>query len=255
MSANYESSIGPRKNQRYWETLMREAVTERFIEFLAIESITVKKLAVVGGTSLDPEVAYLSKVLTDLEVHYFGIENENNDLNFHYLDINQEYELNAFKNYFDLVVSSQVIEHIWNHSNYFNILTSMPKKGAYLWVNCPASNLVHGSPDYYSAGMTSNYLAKNLETRNAETIVSGQLSNKRYYMATHFARYWQTPKENRRPILGYNFQKGTLLGVARKFILSLPSRIILIFISRDHDSKYEYSTEAYIGMRVGVIGT
>lgn len=231
---------------------MREEVTERSIAFLAIESFSVKKLAVVGGTSLDPEVAHLNKFLTDLEVHYFGIENNSNDLNFHYLEINQDYELNSFKNYFDLVVSPQVIEHIWNHSNYFNILTSMPKKGGYLWVNCPASNLVHGSPDYYSAGMTSNYLVKNLETRSVQTIVSSQLGNKRYYMATHFARYWQTPKENKHPILGYNFQTETLLGVAKKFILDLPSRIILIFMSRDHDSKHEYSTEAYVGARVKV---
>jgi hypothetical protein len=100
--------------------------------------------------------------------------------------------------------------------------------------------------------MTSNYLVKNLETRSVQTIVSGQLGNKRYYMATHFARYWQTSKENKHPILGYNFQKGTLLGVAEKFILGLPSRIILIFMSRVHDSKYEYSTEAYVGARVGV---
>jgi SAM-dependent methyltransferase len=228
---------------------MRSAVTEKFSEFLNSENMEIKNVAVVGGSSKDPEIIYLSELTPDLNVHFFGIENQHNDSNFHFLDLNASDKAREFENFFDLVISSQVIEHIWNHSNYFNLLTSILKRGGYLWVNCPASNLVHGSPDYYSSGMTARYLEKNLETRNIQTVVSGQLGNKRYYMATHFARYWQTTKENHHPVLGYNFQNGTYLGVVKKFIFDLPSRILLAFINSKHDSTYEYSTESFFGGR------
>ena len=232
---------------------MREEVTKKFIEFVIAQNISIQRLGVVGGTSLDPEVSYLLEKNPNLEIHFFDIQNSNNEANFHYCDLNRADISEGFHHYFDLVLSSQVIEHIWNHGTYFNFLITIIKPGSFIWVNCPTSNLVHGSPDYYSAGMTSSYIVKNLENRNAKTLYSGQLGNKRYYLATHFARYWQTPRENRHPVFGYNFQKGTVLGVAKKFISELPSRVLLVFFTNKHDAEYVYSTEAYVAAQAGVI--
>jgi len=230
---------------------MREAVTKKFVEFVTSQDISIQRLAVVGGTSSDPEVDYLLRNFPSLEIHFFDIQNPNKEVNFHQCDLNQGEIWEDFNQYFDLVLSSQVIEHIWNHFTYFNFITTIVKPGAYIWVNCPSSNLVHGSPYYYSAGLTSSYLSKNLESRNAKTICSGQLGNKRYYLAVHFARYWQTPMENRHPILGYNFQEGTILGVAKKFISEFPTRVLLTFVTNMHDADYNYSTESYVAVQAG----
>jgi hypothetical protein len=252
-SAYYEFGSNQNGTNSFGRNSMREAVTKKFIEFVNSQNILIEKLAVVGGTSLDPEVAYLLKNFPGLEIHFFDVDNSNNESNFHYCDLNREDVSESFNQYFDLVLSSQVIEHVWNHFTYFNFLVKIVKPGAFVWVNCPTSNMVHGSPDYYSAGMTSSYLAKNLELRNAKTLYSGQLGNQRFYLAIHLGRYWQTPRENRHPVTGYNFQKGSFLGVAKKFFLELPSRVLLIFFTNRNDASYDYSTESYIAVQAEVL--
>jgi len=179
------------------------------------------------------------------EFHYLNIDNPTQDSNFHLIDINEISSIPDFRLYFDLVISSQVIEHIWNHPNYFDLLCNLVRPSGLIWVNCPKSNMVHGSPHFFSAGFTSTYLAKNLESRNCEILDSGEIGNRRYYLGTHFARYWQTPKENRHPLLKYNFQPGTLHGIVWKFIRELPSRILLTTIKATDSENQEYATESF----------
>jgi len=226
---------------------VRQEVTSEFVKFIEIEKLELQIVAIVGGSSTDPEVAVIKNKYPKAELHYFNLANPEKDLNFHRLDINLDIEVFFDDAKFDLVVSSQVLEHVWNHSNYFKLVAGIARPGGLIWVNCPKSNLVHGSPHYYSAGFAAEYLANNLGNLDCNILRIGEIGNKRYYMAVHLARYWQSPEENKHPILHYNFQPGSKLGVLRKFIKDLPVRLYLSTIPRRDSKSKDFATEAYVG--------
>jgi hypothetical protein len=229
---------------------MRYQVTKRFEQFVVSQGILIETVAVVGGTSTDPEVGSIANLYPEAKFHFFNISNSCNDPNFHFLDINESPpKIDDLK--FDLVLSSQVIEHIWNHKNYFEILVKFTKPSGLIWVNCPKSNMVHGSPNYFSAGFTASYLSQNLEHLGCEILVATELGNKRYYLGIHLSRYWQTREENEHPLWNYNFQPGSYLGVARKFLNDLPSRLFLSLVSRKDSVGKDFATESFVGARIG----
>lgn len=225
---------------------MRGEVTKIFCKFLGNADVEITRVAILGGTSLDPEVKVLKERHPCAELHFLNINNPTQDSNFHFIDINESSSLANFRSFFDLVVCSQVIEHIWNHGNFFELLCDLVRPSGMIWVSCPSSNMVHGSPHYYSAGFTSSYLTKNLELHNCKILGSGEIGNRRYYLGVHFARYWQTPDENRHPLLKYNFQPGTVHGVLWKFIKDLPSRILLSTIKKTDSRNQDYATESFV---------
>lgn len=231
---------------------MRYEVTRMFGLFLATRKESVGKIAIIGGSSLDPEVSLLQEIYPKATIYFFDIANPRSDENFNFLDINETGTIPGFESSFDLVVCSQVLEHVWNHSNFFSILECITQENGFVWLNCPKSNLEHGSPHYFSAGFTASYLSNNLKLRNFMILDSGEIGNKRYYLATHMARYWQTPQENRRPIRGYNFQPGSRLGVLRKFLRELPSRVMLALITEPMSKESMWATESYVAARKNV---
>ena len=226
---------------------MRNEVTLEFTKFISKKGITVKSVAIIGGNSRDPEVEVIIRNFPEAEIFYFDIANNGNDANFQELDLNNDLSGIEIKRKFDLVVSSQVLEHIWNHSNFFNTIVNFTNPTGLIWINCPKSNFVHGSPHYYSAGFTSTYLEMNLKHHDCQVLESGEIGNKRYYLAVHLARYWQSPEENEHPIRGYNFQPGSKLGVARKFLKDLPVRLYLSIVPRRDSDGKDFATEAYVG--------
>jgi hypothetical protein len=230
----------------YKVTAMRNEVTKIFSNLLGSTEENITRVAVLGGTSSDPEAKVLKERFPLVEFHFLNIDNPTQDSNFHLIDINESSSLPNYKYYFDLVVSSQVIEHIWNHHNFFELLCDLVRPSGLIWVNCPKSNMVHGSPHFFSAGFTSTYLAKNLENRNCKILDSGEIGNRRYYLGIHFARYWQTSDENRHPLLRYNFQSGTFHGIVWKFIKDLPSRVLLTSIQATDSRNQEFATESFV---------
>lgn len=228
---------------------MRYEVTRAFQHFLTSQAYFIKTVAILGGSSNDPEVNVIASLYPDAEIYFFDIDNPLGDMNYTYLDFNETTSIPEFESHFDLIVSSQVLEHIWNHANYFLLLAAMTHEGSLVWLNCPKSNLEHGSPHYYAAGFTASYLANNLSKQGFEVLQSDETGNKRYYLAVHFGRYWQTPEENSNPLLKYNFQPGTKLGILRKFLIELPSRLLLTFIPQGKSSESEWATESYVGAR------
>ncbi len=225
---------------------MRDRVIRAFGTSLDETNELVNKVAVVGGSSGDPEVTELKDRFPNAEFHFLDIDNPFEDSNFHFLDINESSQLAGFDSFFDIAISSQVIEHIWNHQNYFELVVSLVRPSGLIWLNCPKSNMVHGSPHFYSAGFTATYLSKNLERLNCRILNLGEVGNRRFYLGVHLGRYWQTANENRHPLLRYNFQPGSLQGIAWKFIRDLPSRVILSGVSAANSDNLEYATEAYI---------
>lgn len=223
---------------------MRNLVVEEFENWLNATKPTISTVAVVGGTSADPEVDVLKKLFPDVGIHFFGIDNSKNDPNYLALDLNLAPLANMTN--FDLVINSQVIEHVWNLSNAFDNLACLTKQGGFLWVNCPASNMAHGSPAYYSAGYTDGYIAENLKHRNFDVIISKTFGSKRNYFITHTLRHWPTDAELKHPVLSYNFQPGSFLGVIRKFLVNVPGRLLSIGFSKKVVHSIDFATESLV---------
>jgi 2-polyprenyl-3-methyl-5-hydroxy-6-metoxy-1,4-benzoquinol methylase len=228
---------------------MRNEITQEFLNFLVKTIPTIERIAILGGTSHDGEMGVIGNLYPEAEIHYFNLENPHQDVNFHQTNINFDIVGARYINCFDLVVSSQVLEHIWNHDNYFEMLKVLCKSGGVVWISCPKSNMTHGSPEYYSAGFTSSYLSENLKNKDFTILSSGELGNKRYYLGVHLGRHWQTQAENSHPILRYNFQPGTLKGLTWKFLRDLPSRLVLCMVSTSDTPGRDYATESYIAAR------
>jgi SAM-dependent methyltransferase len=223
---------------------MRFEVARLFEDWFLQNKNSIKTIAVVGGSSLDAEMLVVQKLAPDIRVVYVGIDNSHNDKNFINFDLNNEM-LEDFDK-FDLVLCSQVLEHVWNMSNAFDALTKMVRRGGYLWISCPASNMVHGSPEYFSAGYAPEYLTNNLEIRNFEILSAFAIGSKRYYFMTHVLRFWATKEEHESPLLKYKFQPGTFLGISRKFILDIPGRLMSSLNSKKITNELTYATESVV---------
>jgi SAM-dependent methyltransferase len=223
---------------------MRFETTRIFNEWFTENCAEIDNVAVVGGTSSDAELEVIRRVSPKTSIHYFGIENTNADNNFQHLDLNLSVNIQHSK--FDLVLCSQVLEHVWNLNQVFQWFASLVKKDGYLWVNCPASNIAHGSPEYYSAGYTPEYISNNLKLRNFEIEMEIAFGSKRYYFMTHILKFWPTQHEHDHPVSKYNFQPGTLLGIARKFLLDLPGRVLSLFFSNKIEQGIDTATESIV---------
>lgn len=220
---------------------MRWEVLSRFKLALETEAINTASCVIVGGTTQDPELIYLKLSGKPIEVAFLGVEDTKE--NFFFFDLN---EVNKLNKSWDLVLCSQVLEHVWNHHNFFVNLREITKIGGYVWLNVPMSNFVHGSPDYYSAGFAPEYIKKNLEKNNFEIIKSDSIGSKRFYFATHLLSSWLSEREHAHPLVNYDFQPGTKLGVLRKFLLDWVRRTPLIFVSKKITNNPRFATESFV---------
>lgn len=223
---------------------MRWEVLKRFQLEIAKENIDISSCLVVGGTPQDPECQYIKSLGNPTQISFLGIEET--ESNFHYLDLNKVPEKLIRGG---LVLCSQVLEHVWNHKNFFLNLREITEENGYLWLNVPMSNFVHGSPDYYSAGFATCYLIKNLEDNGFEIVSSGSIGSKRYYTATHLLGTWLTEKEHTNPLFNYQFQDGTKLGILKKLVIDLYRRAPLLLRSKKITDSPRYSTEAFVFAR------
>jgi hypothetical protein len=223
---------------------MRFLATETFVQWIEKHKPTINQVAIVGGSTKDPEVTALRSFYPNIKFVVFGLENYNHDQQFVQLDLNCDTYIEDDK--FDLVLCSQVLEHVWNHKNTFDVLKSLTSSGGLLWVNCPASNIPHGSPEYYSAGFSSGYLAKNLSTLGFHVLLAHDLGSKRYYFMTHTLKLWATSDEHRHPITKYHFQPGSFLGISRKYLTEIPGRYLSIFYSPAPLDSIDYATESLV---------
>ena len=224
---------------------MRSEITKLLISNLTTFEDEVTSVAIVGGSSTDPEVTSLKDLKKHLRFTYFGIVNENKDLNWFHFDLNSNLK-SQFSDKFDLVISCQVLEHVWNINSYFEMLFSLVSPGGFIFVNCPASNFVHGSPDYFSAGYAPNFLVRNLERVGIMILDSGSLGSRRYYFLTHIVRRWVRLPELRHPFLNYEILGGSFLGELKRFIKEIPSRIYSLFLSPKITNGISYATESYV---------
>lgn len=219
---------------------MREIVTSIFIEQILPKISEISEVAIVGGNNSDPEVIAL-KNLRNLEVTTFGIDP---GLDF-YLDLNS---VQTFNKQYDLVICSQVLEHIYDVKNAIHIMSEMTRGRGFIWIACPASNRSHGSPDYYSAGYQPELIANLAASMGLQVICKGLIGSKRGYFFTHALRVWPTLQEHQRPITKYLFSRsqGSLIIKFLRFVRDYPGRFYSLFQSSNIRSDIEYATEMYI---------
>ena len=220
---------------------MRWEVLRRFIAEIERESIDFSTCLVLGGSSQDVEVQFLTSLGVPTKISYLGIELSLE--NFHYMDLNEE---SMLKIKGKLVLCCQVLEHVWNHENFFRNLSELTEVNGYLWLNVPMSNFVHGSPEYYSAGFTSSYLEKNLQKHKFKIVSSGSIGSKRNYLATHLLGTWLSEQEHKNPLTHYHFQPGSNLGILRKFFFDYLRRLPLILFSKESTDHPRFATESFV---------
>jgi len=151
-------------------------------------------VAVVGGYRNEPEVRMLKHLGYELSVETFGIEGQD-----FFLDLNGDLSPTINKK-FDLVLCSQVLEHVYDHHKSFKSLVALLKIDGFLWISCPASNIPHALNSYYSAGFTAEYLASNLRRFKLQVVNSGQIGSLRLYRTIHTLRTWPTVKGYYNPL-------------------------------------------------------
>ncbi len=180
----------------YSSNFGREVVLNRFISQIDKlgANLKIDRINVVGGSVNDPEAVYLKSKFPNAEVTTYGIENSD-----FYLDLNLINSIERTTG--DVVLVSQVLEHIWCHDQFFRNLVKLTKVDGYIWIACPASNKVHGSPEYFSSGFTSAYLQNNLRNIDTEIIDTGFFGTKRLYLATHWIPGWLSVRAHKFPLL------------------------------------------------------
>jgi SAM-dependent methyltransferase len=220
-------------------------VVDKFEE--VIKNPPPTTVAVIGGTSKDIEVQILLNNFPNIEISYFGIDNPYNDGPFQYFDLNLEQNIDKS---FSLVICSQVIEHVHNLEEAFRNITNLSSEnGGCLWINCPASNMPHGSPGYYAAGYSKELIEEYLLRNNKKIIESGYFGSKRYIFFIHSLHFWATKREHSHPIIGYEFKQGSILGKMNKYRKEILWRFISLLFSKKTRTDLDFATEVYVYAR------
>jgi SAM-dependent methyltransferase len=96
---------------------------------------------------------------------------------------------------FDLVLSNQVLEHLYNPFNYIKNLKKILKKNGYIFISVPLVNNVHGEEyGFYTSGYHINFLIELAKKFNLKVINYGQFGSAKcmtYTMLGHWLNYNQ----------------------------------------------------------------
>jgi SAM-dependent methyltransferase len=223
---------------------VRSEVTTTLVNWLKDSKPEINSIAIVGGSSNEPELLELLEIYPQATVTYLGIEQGLQDVPFLKLDLN--IPSNSLPS-FDIVICAQVLEHIWNFENSMNNLAKIlnPKNGL-LWLNCPASNMVHGSPEFFSAGYSPDMLCRNLEAQGFEIILSDSIGTRRLYFFTHTLQYWPSRFELAHPVLTYRPLRSYGRRLSPETFLGFFGRLYALFLSNKRLSKSQFDTETFV---------
>jgi hypothetical protein len=204
---------------------------------------SITSIAVVGGSSKEPELLKILTIYPMAKVIFYGIENADLDSTFIELDLNLPSDTTQK---FDLVICAQVLEHIWNLSVAFDNLSKLlDSDNGLLWINCPASNMVHGSPEYFSAGYSVEMLTKHLGMVNLEVVLAGSIGSRRLYFFTHALQFWPTNFELMHPILTYRPLRSYGRKIVFETIRGFFGRTYSLLLSPMQTSEPQYATESF----------
>ena len=222
---------------------MRDSCTRTLVDWIADNPQIINSIAIIGGSSKEPELLKILTIYPMAKVMFYGIENADLTTNFIELDLNIPSDTTQK---FDLVICVQVLEHIWNLGVAFeNLSRLLNPDNSLLWINCPASNMVHGSPEYFSAGYSVEMLTRHLEMVNLKVILAGSFGSRRLYFFTHALQFWPTNFELRHPILTYRPLRSYGRKIVFETTLGFLGRIYSALLSSKQTSEPQYATESF----------
>ncbi len=154
----------------------------------------VESVAIVGGSLLDHEIVEIKRSFPEATFSVYGIEPGQIFMDLNLAATEREHH--------DLVLCTNVLEHVWNHENFARNLISLLTDRGTLWCSFPFSDMYHGSPNYYSAGFDPAY-AENLFARNYGTTEKSRIvSSRRLYLFTHLLQDWPSLFRYEHPFVG-----------------------------------------------------
>jgi SAM-dependent methyltransferase len=211
---------------------MRWVVVEQFLEGIQNQGISTRgmTLACVGGSPAEPELsALIRQQSTPPAITYFGIEEGPSP--FYYLDLN--YELVDVPAQYDLVMCSQVLEHVFDVKVALHNLARLCRPGGYLWINCPGSCRAHGSPDFFSSGYSPQLILRLLEIVGVrfETVMALNVGSARGTLYEHVLRRWPDEREFRNPLVHQSAGRGGYLRAVGRWIKYVPQRLAAASLS------------------------
>ena len=189
----------------------------------------INSLGLVGGHIREPELA----VTQYEQITFYGIERDKH-VETHYFDLNQRQTISGNH---DLVLCSQVLEHIYDVKQSIENLGHLVSLGGFIWIACPTSNYPHGSPDYFSAGYTPELIVNLLKPQGFRIILAEKYGSERMYFFTHALRYWPTKAEYYFPL---RFR------ISRYFFRDLFWRMTAMSKSAKFDSLLHHATETVV---------
>ncbi len=176
----------------------RSICLEDFCNFASkISNLKDLRIGVVGSkNNPDPEIDILVHLGVDLkDIFYIGIGGEVD----YKIDFDTEFW--AFPVTFDILIISNVVEHLWNLGNAFDNFVKMTKSGSFIYIIGPTYNFYHLSPNFYSSGYDYNFFKLNLELRNFVELFSRRIGTKRLYFMQHNLRSWPSVRAHNYPLL------------------------------------------------------
>tara|TARA_B110000495_G_C22987962_1_gene581453 strand:- start:64 stop:750 length:687 start_codon:yes stop_codon:yes gene_type:complete len=222
------------KKYEYGRHLLLEAYKSFIEKYDLPRNLNV---SLVGGSDEEPELEVLKELGYEINLTKYGIEYY--DI---FCDLNNK--INEKKIDVDLLICANVLEHIWNIENFFENIKNLTNKETLVYINCPKSNMEHGSPEYYSAGYAKEFLIKNLEFKDFNILEAEEVGTERYYKSIHLLQAWYTKKEVEAK---YRFKENSF-SYKLKHLMKLYNLGHYLSLSRasndDHDSAF--MTNSYI---------
>lgn len=223
---------------------MRHVATFTLMNWIQLNQPKISSIGILGGSSKEPELLELLRIYPNAKVTFLGIEKGLSEDPFIELDLNTSKDLDQI---FDIVICAQVLEHVWNLDNsIINLSKIINPRGGFLWLNCPASNMVHGSPEYFSAGYSHKMISKNLENHEFEIIFASSIGSRRLYFFTHTLQYWPTKFELAHPLLTYRPLRSYGRRLIPETFLGFFGRLYALFLSNKELFDSQYDTETFV---------
>jgi len=212
-----------------------------------IPNLTPHNVAVVGGSLGDPEVAVISSEYPNARFEFFGI-----DVNQVFLDLNTP---QTIREKFDLVLCTNVIEHVYHHENFAKNLLSLIRENGIIWCAFPFSDMFHGSPKFYSAGFSPEYVSEIFSRNGGVCEQTKVISSKRLYLFTHLLKDWPSEFRYNHPLFGQIIWSLGKRGNPRPPIrnMSVPKLIMCLAISvtkKDFTEDENYGCGAWVKIRL-----
>lgn len=224
----------------------REVLISKFKEIVTeFPKSQFKSVLVLGGAENEPELAVLRSRF-DFQCTFSDCETREDQENLN-IDLNFKHSTAIEK--FDLILCSQVLEHVWNFDNAATNIMKLLKPDGIAWISVPASNFPHGSPDYYISGFSQLYLIKLFRSKGFNVLASGTISNKRVLLYRHLLNIWPSSFQLRFPFFALYGCEGTLFRKMFYNLTTFPFRMAIVCSSAQYLEGDTHPIESWIALQ------